>query len=67
MNSIPQISGLLYLPNFIAKAESTALVTRIDNQAWRSDLKRRVQHYGYIYDYRARAISQEMKLGPLPD
>jgi len=67
MNSISQISGLSYLPNFIAETESVALQTHIDNQVWRSDLKRRVQHYGYIYDYRARAISTDMKLGPLPD
>jgi len=67
MNSIPQISGLSYLPNFIAEAESAALQAHIDNQVWRFDLKRRVQHYGYIYDYRTRAISKDMKLGPLPD
>jgi alkylated DNA repair dioxygenase AlkB len=67
MTSIPQISGLSYLPGFITADQSAALIAEIDNQAWRSDLKRRVQHYGYIYDYRARAISQEMKLGPLPD
>jgi len=67
MNSAPQISGLSYLSNFIAQAESTSLLTHIDNQAWRSNLKRRVQHYGYVYDYRLRAISKDMKLGPLPN
>ena len=67
MTIIPNISGLTYLPDFITKAESAALLTDIDNQAWRADLKRRVQHYGYVYDYRARAISKEMNLGPLPE
>lgn len=67
MASNPQISGLSYLPGFITADQSAALIAEIDNQAWRADLKRRVQHYGYIYDYRARAISKEMKLGPLPD
>jgi len=67
MTSNPQISGLSYLPGFITADQSAALIAEIDNQAWRADLKRRVQHYGYIYDYRARAISKEMKLGPLPD
>lgn len=49
------------------EAESDALLTHIDNQVWRSDLKRRVQHYGYIYDYRLKAISEDMKLGPQPN
>lgn len=67
MTSIPQILGLSYLPGFITVDQSAALIAEIDNQTWRSDLKRRVQHYGYVYDYRSRAISKEMKLGPLPE
>ena len=67
MTSNPQISGLSYLPGFITADESGALMAEIDNQTWRADLKRRVQHYGDIYDYRSRAISKEMKLGPLPE
>src|SRR5207237_10291077 len=33
---------------------------------WREELKRRVQHYGWRYDYKARQISTEMHLGQLP-
>ena len=39
----------------------------MDARPWLSDLKRRVQHYGYKYDYRARAIdhtSQVQQLSP---
>jgi alkylated DNA repair dioxygenase AlkB len=31
-----------------------------------SDLRRRVQHYGYRYDYKARKVDESMYLGPLP-
>ena len=67
MNAIPNIPGLRYVPNFISVLESIELLKLIDEQDWRADLKRRVQHYGYIYDYRRRAISNDMKLGPLPN
>jgi alkylated DNA repair dioxygenase AlkB len=30
-------------------------------------MKRRVQHYGYRYDYKARKVTPEMYLGDLPD
>lgn len=33
---------------------------------WRAHLKRRVQHYGWRYDYRARRVTADMHLGPLP-
>ncbi len=66
MDAISNISGLRYIPNFISADMSAELLERIDKQNWRADLRRRVQHYGYIYDYRSRAISHDMKLGPLP-
>ena len=33
---------------------------------WRDDLSRRVQHYGWRYDYKARAITPDMHIGALP-
>jgi alkylated DNA repair dioxygenase AlkB len=61
------ISGLSYHPNYITSSEHDALLATIDNQIWMTDLKRRVQHYGYRYDYRARAITADMYVGVLPD
>src|SRR5207302_3430864 len=29
--------------------------------------RRRVQHYGYHYDYKAREVNPSMYVGPLPD
>ena len=64
---IPKITGLTYLPNFVTTAEADTVVAHIDDQPWRSDLKRRVQHYGYRYDYKAQAVGRDAYLGPLPD
>jgi alkylated DNA repair dioxygenase AlkB len=62
-----KIEGLTYLPNYLSKQEENALIELIDAQNWLTDLKRRVQHYGYKYDYRARRIDTSMKIGALPD
>lgn len=61
------ISGLTYLDNFITPALETDLIGSIDAAPWLGDLKRRVQHYGYKYDYKARAVDESMFLGPLPE
>ncbi|MCU0432861.1 MAG: alpha-ketoglutarate-dependent dioxygenase AlkB [Bacteroidia bacterium] len=59
--------GLDYLPDFIRPSEETALLKAIDTLPWITDLKRRVQHYGYRYDYKARRINSSMQVNPLPD
>jgi len=59
-------SSLRYLPDFISGEETDYLVHKIDAQSWRNDLQRRVQHYGYRYDYKARQARKEDYLGPLP-
>ena len=61
---LPQ--GLKYLPDFISAEEADNLVRKIDTQPWCNDLKRRVQHYGFRYDYKARQARAEGYLGPLP-
>ncbi len=63
---VPDIDGLLYIPNFISESEHDALLSIIDVQSWLTDLKRRVQHYGYKYDYKARNILPDSYLGELP-
>jgi len=59
--------GLTYLENYIPEDEADRLVQAIDAAPWRTDLKRRVQHYGYRYDYKARQARQEDYLGSLPE
>jgi len=65
-SEIPDIEELTYIPHFITANEEMNLVSQINAQPWLHDLKRRVQHYGYKYDYKARGIDPEMYLGPLP-
>lgn len=59
--------GARLLDSYIVSQTAEALLATVDGQPWRSDLKRRVQHYGWRYDYRARTVSPDMRLGPLPD
>jgi alkylated DNA repair dioxygenase AlkB len=61
------VPGLVYTPEYLTQAEQAALAAAVDAQPWRSDLKRRVQHYGYRYDYKSRSIDRDMYLGALPE
>lgn len=61
------VQGLTYIRDFISAQEQDFLLAQIDQQPWLNDLKRRVQHYGYKYDYKARPVGNDAYLGPLPD
>lgn len=63
----PAIEGLQYIPEFITQDEERALIESIDQNPWLTDLKRRVQHYGYKYDYKARSVTNDAYIGELPD
>jgi alkylated DNA repair dioxygenase AlkB len=58
--------GLRYLPEFITPAEEACLLDFIDSNHWLGDLKRRVQHYGFRYNYKSRSVFPSDYLGPLP-
>lgn len=66
-NPCDTIIGLKYQENFINDIEERNLLNKVDKNTWLHDLKRRVQHYGYKYDYRVRRIDTSMRLGALPD
>ncbi len=61
------IPGLSYITEYIDQSAEAELIRIIDAQPWITELKRRVQHYGYRYDYKARAITRGLKLGRLPE
>ena len=61
------ISGLTVIPDFITEAEEKAILEEIEQSDWNDELQRRVQHYGWRYDYKSRQIDPSMRLGPLPD
>jgi len=60
------ISGLEYYAEFLTREEEILLKDAIDSEIWLDDLKRRVQHYGFKYDYKKRAINESMRVAPLP-
>ena len=66
---IPLIPGLQFLDDFLSPEEQSDCIRRVDDAVdeWRNDLSRRVQHYGWRYDYKARAITPDMHIGALPD
>lgn len=64
---VHKVIGLKYIPEFITQSDHDYLIKQVDNQPWLSDLKRRVQHYGYKYNYKARKIDTSMHIGALPD
>lgn len=62
-----KIEGLVYIPNFITQEEHEFILEQVDQQPWLSELKRRVQHYGYRYNYKSRKVDTSMKIGDLPE
>ena len=65
-STVPDIQGLRYVTDFLSVNEQEAAIHHIDGQSWRNDLERRVQHYGWRYDYRVRNVDRDMHIGPLP-
>jgi len=65
--SFPKIRGLTYVPHFLDDHVQLRILRIVEAMPWQLDLKRRVQHYGYKYDYQSRSIDRSMFVGPLPD
>lgn len=62
-----EINGLNYIEDYISNGEHEILLNYIDGELWSNDLKRRVQHYGYKYDYRSRQVNHKNFIGKLPN
>ena len=60
-------AGFEYHAGFLTGHEEAELLGWIDDSEWLSDLSRRVQHYGYKYDYSNRRLDESAHIGPLPD
>ncbi|WP_419863166.1 alpha-ketoglutarate-dependent dioxygenase AlkB [Candidatus Poriferisodalis sp.] len=58
-------AGLEYLPDFLSPEEEAELIACIDAGEWLADLSRRVQHYGYKYDYSNRRLDESARIGPV--
>lgn len=66
--AIAAISGLGYVENYINEMQHAWALEWIDKHEhqWLYDLKRRVQHYGFKYNYKARKVDMDMRIGELP-
>jgi len=64
---LSKVKGLVFIPEYIIKEEHALLWQSVNAENWLGDLKRRVQHYGYKYNYKARFIDYSMKIGELPE
>jgi alkylated DNA repair dioxygenase AlkB len=60
------VEGLVYVPGLLSAEAQGQLLREIDSQPWITELRRRVQHYGYRYDYRSRSVDHSMRIGELP-
>ena len=69
MKEAPSVPGLKFVTEFLTPQQQASCLERVDGaqEEWRNDLQRRVQHYGWRYDYKARAITPDMHLGALPE
>ena len=58
--------GALLVPDVITEAEERRILLRIAQAPWLTDLSRRVQHYGYRYDYRGRSAGRHAPAPSFP-
>jgi alkylated DNA repair dioxygenase AlkB len=65
---ITPAKGLIYTSDFLNNEQQEWAQQWIDasDNEWRNDLSRRIQQYGWRYDYKARAITPDMYIGELP-
>ena len=58
--------GARLVPDIVTQAEERRILTRIADAPWLTDLSRRVQHYGFRYDYRARSSGRHAPAPAFP-
>lgn len=61
-----QVPGLRFGSNFLTDQEQQHLLKEIDSLPWSNELSRRVQHYGFRYDYKAKTVPANAEIDPLP-
>ena len=66
LTASPAIPGLHYHPSYVSSEAQLLLLDAIDQQPWSTELRRRVQHYGYRYDYTSHQVTAQMQAAPFP-
>ena len=56
--------GAVIVPDFVTPAEEARILLRINEAPWLTELSRRVQHYGFRYDY--RGTTRPVPAAPFP-
>jgi alkylated DNA repair dioxygenase AlkB len=60
------VKGLQVIYDYLSDQDEDDLLLRINAMPWLEELSRRVQHYGYKYDYKSKKIDSTFYLGDLP-
>eukprot|EP01053_Blabericola_migrator_P007698 Blabericola_migrator_1__7697@NODE_392_length_9038_cov_131_832349_g80_i1_p5_GENE_NODE_392_length_9038_cov_131_832349_g80_i1NODE_392_length_9038_cov_131_832349_g80_i1_p5_ORF_typecomplete_len203_score32_642OGFeII_Oxy_2/PF13532_6/7e053HBOH/PF10605_9/0_18_NODE_392_length_9038_cov_131_832349_g80_i164007008 len=53
------LQGVSLREEFVTAAEEEALMRFVDSKPWQTSLRRRVQHYGYRFDYKSLNVINE--------
>lgn len=62
-----EVEGLYVFYDFIDETEEQRLLAAVKDKSWNTLPRRRVQHWGYEFDYKTRNIDITKPLGGLPD
>lgn len=62
----PLPPGLRYFPDWLSTSDQKSVVDEIDSREFSSEISRRVQHYGYRYDYAERTVHESGSAPPIP-
>jgi hypothetical protein len=62
------VPGLVLIENFVTEDEAVLLMAELGDECapWRESLCRRVQHYGFIFNYRTIMVDYAKPTPPLP-
>lgn len=66
-NLTDPVPGLVYEPDFLSADEESGLPENLNAGTWSEEMRRRVQHFGCRYDYKARRVDASLQTQPLPD
>jgi alkylated DNA repair dioxygenase AlkB len=58
--------GLVYVRDWLSLADQSEIVADIDKRPFGTQLARRVQHYGFRYDYIDSSVQQQGSAPPIP-
>lgn len=59
--------GLRTVVDFISVNEEKNLLQNVECGLWLNELSRRVQHYGWKYEYKLKRVKRDAYIGPLPE